>query len=83
MQAASLSCEGELPLTDVAERTEGWSGAEVCAIWTEAALVAAKDKRAAIRAGDFMTAFERVEHRPEFPRTPALGASSILGSCLR
>ena len=36
VQAASLSCEGELPLTDVAERTEGWSGAEVCAIWTEA-----------------------------------------------
>ena len=66
VQAASLSCEGELPLTDVAERTEGWSGAEVCAIWTEAALVAAKDKRAAIRAGDLMTAFERVEHRPEF-----------------
>ena len=49
----------------------------MCAIWTEAALVAAKDKRAAIRAGDLMTAFERVEHR-RVPRTPALGASSIL-----
>lgn len=40
-------------------------GAEVCAIWTEAALVAAKDRRGAIRANDLITAFERVERRPE------------------
>mgnify|MGYP002230595883 CR=1 FL=1 len=42
VQVHSLSIEGELPLEDIARRTEGWSGAEVCAIWTEAALVAAK-----------------------------------------
>ena len=65
VQARSLSIEGELPLADIAQRTEGWSGAEVCAIWTEAALVAAKDRRGAIRAGDLVTAFERVERRPE------------------
>ena len=65
VQARSLSIEGELPLVDIAQRTEGWSGAEVCAIWTEAALVAAKDRRGAIRAADLVTAFERVERRPE------------------
>ena len=65
VQARSLSIEGELPLADIAQRTEGWSGAEVCAIWTEAALVAAKDRRGAIRAADLVTAFERVERRPE------------------
>ena len=52
-------------MADIAQRTEGWSGAEVCAIWTEAALVAAKDRRGAIRAADLVTAFERVERRPE------------------
>ncbi|MFC5222658.1 ATP-binding protein [Bifidobacterium leontopitheci] len=65
VQERALTTEGVLPLADVAARTEGWSGAEVCAIWTEAALVAAKDKRGAIRASDLMTAFERVERRPE------------------
>ncbi|MBW3088081.1 26S protease regulatory subunit [Bifidobacterium sp. 82T24] len=65
VQARSLRCEGELPLAEVAARTEGWSGAEVCAIWTEAALVAAKDRRSAIRADDLMTAFGRVRRRPE------------------
>ena len=65
VQVHSLSIEGELPLEDIARRTEGWSGAEVCAIWTEAALVAAKDRRGAIRANDLITAFERVERRDE------------------
>ncbi|KAA8817535.1 ATPase AAA [Bifidobacterium sp. UTCIF-37] len=65
VQARALATEGELPLADIARRTEGWSGAEVCAIWTEAALVAAKDRRGAIRAADLATAFARVERRPE------------------
>ncbi|MBT1176571.1 ATP-binding protein [Bifidobacterium callimiconis] len=68
VQERALRTEGELPLANIAARTEGWSGAEVCAIWTEAALVAAKDRRSAIRSDDLMTAFERVERRPELRR---------------
>ena len=39
---------GDLPHAYVAAKTEGWSGAELAAIWTEAALLAVTDERDAI-----------------------------------
>lgn len=51
---------GELPHRRVASLTEGWTGAELAAIWTEAALLAVKDERDAICAEDYLGGYERV-----------------------
>jgi transitional endoplasmic reticulum ATPase len=50
----------QLPYKFVAHSTEGWSAAELAAIWTEAALLAVKDKRSTVIAEDFVGGFERV-----------------------
>jgi transitional endoplasmic reticulum ATPase len=49
-----------LPHVAVARQTEGWSGAELAAIWSEAALLAVADNRDAIVAEDYLGGFERV-----------------------
>ena len=51
---------GPLPHTEIAQMSDGWSGADLSAIWKEAALLAAKDKRNSICAEDFIGGFERV-----------------------
>ncbi|TDD44208.1 26S protease regulatory subunit [Nonomuraea terrae] len=55
---------GKLPLQDIAEMTEGWSGARLASLWTEAALIAAGDDRSSISDEDLAQAFERVNRRP-------------------
>ncbi|MEV0326219.1 ATP-binding protein [Micromonospora echinospora] len=50
-----------LPHALIAGRTEGWSGAALTGIWTEAALLAAADGRDVIVAEDYVGGFERVE----------------------
>jgi transitional endoplasmic reticulum ATPase len=64
VRAAHLKTSAELPLADIAVQTEGWSAADLTAIWTEAALVAAGDTRGVIAAEDMAQAFERVARRP-------------------
>ncbi len=49
-----------LPYAFIAHSTEGWSAAELAAIWSEAALLAVKDGRAVIVAEDCIGGFERV-----------------------
>jgi transitional endoplasmic reticulum ATPase len=49
-----------LPYAFIAHSTEGWSAAELAAIWSEAALFAVKDGRAVIVAEDCIGGFERV-----------------------
>lgn len=51
---------GELPYAYVASRSEGWTGAELAAIWTEAALLAVTDERDAIAAEDYLGGYQRV-----------------------
>lgn len=51
---------GELPHAYVASQTEGWTGAELAAIWPEAALLAVIDERDAIAAEDYLGGYERV-----------------------
>ncbi|MDI6023582.1 AAA family ATPase [Leucobacter sp. UT-8R-CII-1-4] len=65
VRANQLETIGELPLEDIALLTEGWSAAELTAIWTEAALVAAGDDREAISPEDVSVAYERVSQRPK------------------
>jgi transitional endoplasmic reticulum ATPase len=64
VRARQLKTAGELPLEDIAALTEGWSAADLTAIWTEAALVAAGDGRNEIASEDVAQAFERVATRP-------------------
>ncbi|MGJ0203045.1 AAA family ATPase [Leucobacter sp. gxy201] len=64
VRASQLETSDELPLEDVAVLTDGWSAAELTAIWTEAALVAAGDDREAISPEDLAMAYERVARRP-------------------
>lgn len=52
-----------LPHRYVAGRTEGWSGADLAAIWTEAAGLAAIDERDAIAMEDYLGGYERVATR--------------------
>ena len=49
-----------LPHGLVAKHSEGWSGADLAAIWTEAGLLAVKDNRDEIREEDYIGGFERV-----------------------
>ena len=58
--AGRLSTRGVLSHAMVADRTEEWSAAELSAIWSEAALIAASEGRSAIRDEDYVGGFERV-----------------------
>lgn len=61
--ASKLTTEGALSFNEVASRTAGWSPADLTAIWTEAALIAAADDRFAIDDEDFRSAHARVERQ--------------------
>lgn len=55
----TITTYGDLPFELIAEQTEGWSGAELTAIWTEAMLCALRKKTRAVAAEDFVEGFER------------------------
>lgn len=69
MNARALEVGDGLPTDDLAQITNGWSGAMLTAIWTEAALLAAGDQRSKIADEDLAIAFERVRSRPVHVRT--------------
>ena len=48
-----------LPYDAVAARSDGWSGAELTSIWSEAALLAVQDGRDQIEIEDFLGGWER------------------------
>ena len=52
-----------IPYEEVAKRSEGWSGAELAAIWKEASLLVVSDKRKSIGWEDFIGGFERVSRQ--------------------
>lgn len=58
--ASVRACVSDLPHEHVAEETEGWSSAEVVAIFTEAALLAVADDREEISLEDYLGGFARV-----------------------
>ncbi len=55
-----MRTSGDLHLDLLADRTEGWSSADLAAIWTEAGILAVVDQRSAILNEDVFGAFERV-----------------------
>lgn len=60
---------GDLPHAYVAAKTGGWTGAELAAIWTEAALLAVADERDAIRAEDYLGGYQRVSAQHVLQKT--------------
>ena len=58
--AKRLKTEGPLPHPRIAKATDGWSGAELAAIWSEAGLLAVADERKSIQEEDYIGGFERV-----------------------
>lgn len=63
-----LSVADDLPHTLIAAKTDGWSPAELAAIWKDAALLAAADKRGMILAEDYRGGFERVSRKVALQR---------------
>ena len=62
--ARTLTVGTSLPHGEIARMSSGWSGAELAQVWTEAALLAVKDKRMRILEEDYIGGFERVSrHR--------------------
>lgn len=59
-RARHLHTSGELPHEWVAKQASGWSGAELSAIWSEAALLSVADGRDVILAEDYVAGFQRV-----------------------
>jgi transitional endoplasmic reticulum ATPase len=60
LSAQRLSTMESLSHAWVAQNTERWSGAELAAIWSEAALLAASDERSVIMDEDYVEGFKRV-----------------------
>lgn len=60
ISARELATAGSLPHAWVSANSEGWSGAELSAIWKEAALLAADDDREIIMTEDYLAGHERV-----------------------
>lgn len=58
--ARHLAVSEDLPHDWMAKKTEGWSGADLTAIWSEAALITAADGRKKILTEDYVGGFERV-----------------------
>lgn len=57
VDAERLSTIPPLPLEEIAAATDGWSGAELASVWTEAALLAAEGNRSAIDGEDMLAAY--------------------------
>lgn len=66
--ARGLQTRGPLPHRCIAARSEGWSGAELAAIWTEAALLAVEDGRCEIYEEDYIGGYQRRSRYRELSR---------------
>lgn len=60
VSARGLKTADDLPHGRVATKSEGWSAAELTAIWSEAALLAVADNRSRIIEEDYLGGFARV-----------------------
>jgi transitional endoplasmic reticulum ATPase len=61
--SSGLRVDGALPHAAIAAETEGWSSADLAAIWTEAAMIAVIDERDVLVAEDYFAGFLRVSEQ--------------------
>ena len=66
--ARGLQTRDPLPHGCIAAKSEGWSGAELAAIWTEAALLAVEDGRCEICEEDYIGGYQRRSRYRELSR---------------
>jgi transitional endoplasmic reticulum ATPase len=74
--AKHIIIEDNLPHDWISRNTEGWSAADLTAIWSEAALLAASDDRAEIITEDYIGGFERVNTQKRQTKQTMLKGSS-------
>jgi transitional endoplasmic reticulum ATPase len=72
--ARRLATSGDLPHGIVAIQTDSWNGAELTAIWSEAAILAVNDGREAIAAKDYFAGYKRVAEQRNREKKSAYGA---------
>jgi transitional endoplasmic reticulum ATPase len=70
--ARGLATSASLPHQVIAANTNGWSAADLAAIWSEAALLAVADARRRISVEDYVGGFERVQRQRNEKRTMSL-----------
>lgn len=63
--ARDLHTADDLPHALIAEKTPGWSPADLVAIWTDAALLAVSERRDCINAEDYFGGYERIARQRE------------------
>jgi transitional endoplasmic reticulum ATPase len=68
-----LNMSSSVPFGWLAQKTGGWSGAELAAIWTEAALYAVEEGRSALTSEDAIGGYERI--RDQRRRAPSASLS--------
>ncbi|KAA0234619.1 MAG: ATP-dependent zinc metalloprotease FtsH [Acidimicrobiales bacterium] len=72
-----LVLQGPIPVPLIAANTEGWSAADLTAIWSEAALLAVADERSVIVAEDAIGGYERVGSQRRRTRTIRGGCTGV------
>ncbi len=60
LKKTSRAKRSDLPHDYIASKTEGWTGAELAAIWSEAALLCVNDGRKELSIEDYVGGYERV-----------------------
>lgn len=63
MSRLNVGSPNEMPLEEIAARSQGWSAARLTSLWTEAALLAASDGRGSLHPEDLVGAYERLSTR--------------------
>jgi proteasome regulatory subunit len=65
-----MNLDEGVDLVSLASDTEGFSGAEIASLATEAGMFAIRDDRTTIRMQDFQDALEKVKESEDTPGTP-------------
>jgi proteasome regulatory subunit len=61
IHTSEMNIADDVDFDDLADRTEGYSGAEIASITTEAGMFAIRDERVQVGTGDFDDAIEKLE----------------------
>ena len=70
IHTAEMSLADEVDLGELAGKTDGFTGAELASLATEAGMFAIRDERTTVQPGDFVDALEKVEEEDDAAGTP-------------
>jgi proteasome regulatory subunit len=69
----NMNVADDVEFAALAERTEGYSGAEIESMTTEAGMFAIRDERTEVRTSDFEEAIEKLEDEDSGTPVPSAG----------